>query len=334
MVVDDFAPSRDPLRRVAAAPHGGPAAESPGQQVRPGPDAGRHHPARGVLPPGLDRLQRRRRATRPKFAVPHARPRGLPGRRGPGRSDESAAGGGPGPARLRDERVPAVARPADGGAEGEPAGAPEGAQGGSHGRGRARPDPGRRGEPCSGFGDLLGVRAEVGAITDVRGKSCGSGAVRRSRRRRKRAGGASVGEEPTQQFLELLASAIVAGEAHVADRKTGGEPKSAERWGWRPRDFGTDEYGPAALQPRGKCVGWLGEDGSLLLEPGAAFAAAQRMARDQGTGLPIAKRTLWKRMAEKDLLASRDAARGRNTSAPPSPGAQDRAPPRAGALSP
>jgi hypothetical protein len=165
-------------------------------------------------------------------------------------------------------------------------------------------------------------------------KSCGSGAVRRSRRRRKRAGGASVGEEPTQQFLELLASAIVAGEAHVADRKTGGEPKSAERWGWRPRDFGTDEYGPAALQPRGKCVGWLGEDGSLLLEPGAAFAAAQRMARDQGTGLPIAKRTLWKRMAEKDLLASRDAARGRNTSAPPSPGAQDRAPPRAGALSP
>lgn len=120
------------------------------------------------------------------------------------------------------------------------------------------------------------------------------------------------GEEPTQQFLELLASAIVAGEAHVASSETGGEPQNAERWGWRPRDFGTDEYEPAAVQPRGRRIGWLHKDASLLLEPGAAFAAAQRMAREQGTGLSIGQRTLWKRMHEKGLLASRDAARGRN----------------------
>ncbi len=66
-------------------------------------------------------------------------------------------------------------------------------------------------------------------------------------------------------------------------------------------------------QPQGNRIGWLGDDGSLLLEPGAAFAVAQKVAREQGTGLPIKERTLWKRMSEKGLLASRDKGRGRNT---------------------
>jgi len=94
----------------------------------------------------------------------------------------------------------------------------------------------------------------------------------------------------------------------------GGKPEDAGRWGWRQRITGTNEYRHSEWQPRGKCIGWLAEDGSLLLEPGAAFAAAQRKASEQGTGLPTTQRTLWKRMAERDLLASRDVARGRNTS--------------------
>ncbi len=122
-----------------------------------------------------------------------------------------------------------------------------------------------------------------------------------------------AGEEPTKQFLELLTAAIVAGDAHVAAAKTGGEPKDAEHWGWRSRMAGPDDSAGEERQPRGRCIGWLGEDGSLLLEPGAAYAAAQRMARDQGTGLAIKQRTLYKRMAEKGLLASRDSRGGRNT---------------------
>jgi len=116
-----------------------------------------------------------------------------------------------------------------------------------------------------------------------------------------------AGEEPTQQFIELLTAALVSGEAHIADATTDDLPPNAERWGWRPNVDGD-------LLPRGKRIGWLEPDGSLLLEPGAAFAATQRMASAQGTGLPIGKRTLWKRLAEKGLLASRDAARDRNTS--------------------
>ena len=113
-----------------------------------------------------------------------------------------------------------------------------------------------------------------------------------------------AGEEPTQQFRELLAAAVASGRAYLADAKTGTEPLNAERWGWRDT---SDE-----LRPQGKLIGWLNPDGALLLEPGAAFAAAQQMARDQGTSLPISKQTLWKRLKEKGLLASRDSRGERN----------------------
>ena len=122
-----------------------------------------------------------------------------------------------------------------------------------------------------------------------------------------------AGEEPTRQFGELLAAAIAAGDAHVADAKHKEEPDHAEHWGWRSRSGETALEGPfEKWHPQGKRNGWLDEHGTVLLEPGAAFAA-QRMAREQGTGLSIGQRTMWKRLAEMGLLASRDMGRDRNT---------------------
>ena len=112
-------------------------------------------------------------------------------------------------------------------------------------------------------------------------------------------------EEPTQQFRELLEAAIGGGDAYLADAQTDEKPENPGRWGWR---YGLDEW-----RPRGKRIGWLAGDGSLLLEPGVAFGTAQRMARDQGIALLVNQRTMWKRMQEKGLLASRDVTRGRNT---------------------
>jgi hypothetical protein len=112
-------------------------------------------------------------------------------------------------------------------------------------------------------------------------------------------------EEPTQQFRELLEAAIGGGDAYLADARTDEKPDDPGRWGWR---YGLDEW-----RPRGKKIGWLAGDGSLLLEPGVAFAMAQQTAREQGIALPVNQRTMWKRMHEKGLLASRDAARRRNT---------------------
>ena len=64
-----------------------------------------------------------------------------------------------------------------------------------------------------------------------------------------------------------------------------------------------------AWRPDGERLGWIRKD-DLLLDPDAAFAAAQKLARDQGTSIPIKQRTLWKRLDEQGLLASRDQARG------------------------
>src|SRR5262249_24349042 len=62
---------------------------------------------------------------------------------------------------------------------------------------------------------------------------------------------------------------------------------------------------------QGKRIGWV--DGTdLYLQPDAAFAEAQGLARDQGEALPVAPRTLWKRLREKGALASWDEKRMRN----------------------
>ena len=164
-----------------------------------------------------------------------------------------------------------------------------------------------------GIEQFLAFAVESGAITDTRAQELWDEGWQALGEAAEAQAEHQAGEEPTRQFLDLLIAAIVAGDAHVANAKTGEQPEDAERWGWRSGSTGADEYEGAELQPRGKCIGWLSEDGSLLLEPGAAYAAAQRMARDQGTSLPIKKQTLYKRMAEKGLLASRDPRGGRNT---------------------
>src|SRR5215217_1838635 len=99
--------------------------------------------------------------------------------------------------------------------------------------------------------------------------------------------------------------ALVDAATTQAEHQASEEPENPGRWGWR---YGLDEW-----RPRGKRIGWVAADGSLLLEPGVAFAVAQRTARDQGIALVVNQRTMWKRLHEKGVLASRDSRGGRNT---------------------
>lgn len=121
--------------------------------------------------------------------------------------------------------------------------------------------------------------------------------------------------EPTSLFLRLLGACLVSGRAHVAG-PDGLEPAAPEAWGWQGKAYThASPDGPqSALSylPLGSRVGWVdGED--LYLEPEASYAAAQKMAHDQGAALPISPRTLSKRLKERGLLASWDAARQRTT---------------------
>ena len=90
---------------------------------------------------------------------------------------------------------------------------------------------------------------------------------------------------------------------------TGAQPEDAACWGWQLNVVGSGSYEREVWRPNGERLGWIRDD-DLLLDPDAAFAAAQKLARDQGTSIPIKQRTLWKRLAEQGLLASRDQARG------------------------
>ncbi|MDG2214610.1 MAG: hypothetical protein P8M70_12325, partial [Verrucomicrobiota bacterium] len=122
-----------------------------------------------------------------------------------------------------------------------------------------------------------------------------------------------AGEEPARRFLDLLSAALINGTAHVVDADSGEHPRdgvSPESWGWRGKatEEGDDEK--KAWNPLGSKIGWV-ENDDLYLEPDSAYAVVQKMARDQGTSLPVAQRTLWKRLDEKSLIASKDAKRSR-----------------------
>ena len=97
----------------------------------------------------------------------------------------------------------------------------------------------------------------------------------------------------------------------MADAATNEKPEAARNWGWQRRTHTSGAVEHEEWQPKGLCVGWI-ESQDLYLDPESAFAAVQRLAQAQGASLPITAQTLWKRLSEKGILASRDDARRRN----------------------
>jgi hypothetical protein len=117
--------------------------------------------------------------------------------------------------------------------------------------------------------------------------------------------------EPAGLFLRLLSAARAGGDAHVA-AEDGGAPRDPQRWGWKPEAYNTGDGTGTRHKPRGVCVGWLADD-ELYLEPDASYAAVQRIARDQNESFALSAHTLRRRLKERRLLASTDAARGKLT---------------------
>jgi hypothetical protein len=113
--------------------------------------------------------------------------------------------------------------------------------------------------------------------------------------------------DPCHQFLRLLAGALSSGRSHCTAPAGGSPDASPEVWGWRTRDESGGDRAAA-----GRCIGWV-DDGDLYLEPEAAYAEAQELARHQGESISLNARTLWKRLHEHGYLASRDENRQRFT---------------------
>lgn len=114
-----------------------------------------------------------------------------------------------------------------------------------------------------------------------------------------------VSNEPGTRFRELLRAALVSGDAYIANHD-GGEPPGAGRLGWR-RPRGRPSQGAI---PQGACMGWIGDDGDLYLEPTVAFTVAQQLATRAGESMAITAHVLRKRLKDQKLLARVDRKRG------------------------
>jgi hypothetical protein len=110
--------------------------------------------------------------------------------------------------------------------------------------------------------------------------------------------------DPVSRFIDLINSALASGRAHVAGVR-GECPHKPEAWGWRGIPSGED----TSWMPQKERIGWI--DGTdLYLEPEAALAVAQQVARDGGEPLLIGSRTLHRRLHERGLLVDVEETRG------------------------
>ena len=102
--------------------------------------------------------------------------------------------------------------------------------------------------------------------------------------------------DPAERYIELLGSAISSGAAHVAS-PNGGEPSEPGLWGWRQVEVGDS----SSWRAQGARVGWVdGDEG--WLEPDAAHAVAQDVARRVGDPLTVGRTTVNKRLAGRGML--------------------------------
>jgi Toprim domain-containing protein len=155
---------------------------------------------------------------------------------------------------------------------------------------------------------FLGFAQAVGAITEAEATAHRRRGWQAFQALAKIQSGHHQSEEPTARFLSLLSAVIASGAGHVANSEDNDVPEDGCLWGWREVPVGSGEYARTEYRPQGSCIGWLSGD-DLYLEPDAAYGAVQRLAHQQGTTLPVQQQTLWKRMDERKLLASKDEDR-------------------------
>jgi hypothetical protein len=117
-----------------------------------------------------------------------------------------------------------------------------------------------------------------------------------------------VASDPVARFIELFASAVASGRAHVAD-VDGGPPEGGEaRFGWTRRTSSARASGGIDWTPRGDRIAWVAGD-DLYVEPDAALRAVNEVLAGAEHIGPAT--TLGRSLKERKLLRTTDAKRKR-----------------------
>jgi hypothetical protein len=164
---------------------------------------------------------------------------------------------------------------------------------------------------AAGFGFFLAFAQGAGAIAESEAEDLWAGVWASFREVDAGQTRHLIANDPVLRFFELLSAAITAGHAHLADPE-GKAPEAPAAWGWREHPVRSGWETRDEWQPQGDRIGWV-EGGDVFLEPDAAYAAAQKLGAQGGENLYVTLATLTKRIAERSLLATRDADRSRNT---------------------
>jgi len=140
-----------------------------------------------------------------------------------------------------------------------------------------------------GLSYFLRFATEVGALSADAAKvlrekawrALGNGAAAQTR--------GQATEEPARRFLNLIAAALDRGDACVR----------------------AAESATPAREERGRCIGWVTDDGLVLLEPDSAYATINQLSAQQGEPFPVRMKTLGKRLEQRGFLTNHD--KNRNT---------------------
>jgi hypothetical protein len=119
-------------------------------------------------------------------------------------------------------------------------------------------------------------------------------------------------ESPADRFMNLLASVLSSGRAHIST-VTGSEPRSfREALGWREVAWkgggDTGEPPEPIYRGQGRRIGWM-EGDFLYLMPDTAYSEVQELARTQNAALEVTQETLWKRLDDAGKIAQKDPDR-------------------------
>jgi hypothetical protein len=114
-------------------------------------------------------------------------------------------------------------------------------------------------------------------------------------------------DNPAERFITLVKTVISSGRAHIASIN-GDVPGvlNAELLGWR--EAARNDEGEIILEGKGRRIGWIDKDG-IYLDPEAAYAEVQELARHQQAAMPLTQHTLWKRLDERGLVQSKEEGR-------------------------
>jgi Domain of unknown function (DUF3854) len=108
-----------------------------------------------------------------------------------------------------------------------------------------------------------------------------------------------VANDPSEQFVSFTRMALTSGHAHMGAVE-GEVPPSPAAWGWR-EDRGQ-------WLSKGDLVGWVDGD-DIYVQPESAYRVSHIMARDSNASFALTETALWKRLKEKNLLATTDEKR-------------------------